>query len=169
MLWFFKIFSPKNLAKKLAFFVQTTASFCKNCGHDIGFWEKRQFFRRKLSKIAENCDHNIDPRSRMKARQFFNGECILKSPNFFSQTNPSIKVLIIQMKKMTFQNSSIDKSPSVTTTLAHAVHSAKLFWMRWNRICSKKNYHNNGFSRKPPTFSQKMVKTAENSDLYCNV
>jgi hypothetical protein len=32
-----KIFSPKNLAKKLA------------------------FFRRKLAKIAENCDHNIDP------------------------------------------------------------------------------------------------------------
>jgi hypothetical protein len=47
----------------LAFFAQTTASFCKNCDHNIGFWEKRQFFRRKLSKIAENCDHNIDPRS----------------------------------------------------------------------------------------------------------
>jgi hypothetical protein len=29
--------------------------------HTIGFWEKRQFFRRKLAKIAENCDHNIDP------------------------------------------------------------------------------------------------------------
>jgi hypothetical protein len=29
--------------------------------HDIGFREKRQFFRRKLLKIAENCDHNIDP------------------------------------------------------------------------------------------------------------
>jgi hypothetical protein len=23
--------------------------------------KKRQFFRRKLAKIAENCDHNIDP------------------------------------------------------------------------------------------------------------
>jgi hypothetical protein len=33
----FKIFSPKNLAKKLAFFAQTTASFCKNCDHNIGF------------------------------------------------------------------------------------------------------------------------------------
>jgi hypothetical protein len=30
--------------------------------HNIGFREKRQFFRRKLAKIAENCDHNIDPR-----------------------------------------------------------------------------------------------------------
>jgi hypothetical protein len=45
----------------MAFFAQTTASFCKNCDHNIGFWEKRQFFRRKLAKIAENCDHNIDP------------------------------------------------------------------------------------------------------------
>jgi hypothetical protein len=31
--------------------------------HDIGFWEKRQFFRQKLPKIAENCDYNIDLRS----------------------------------------------------------------------------------------------------------
>jgi hypothetical protein len=35
----------------------------QNFDHNIGFWEKRQFFRRKLSKIAENCDHNIDPRA----------------------------------------------------------------------------------------------------------
>jgi hypothetical protein len=34
----------------------------QNFDHDIGSWEKRQFFRRKLAKIAENCDHNIDPR-----------------------------------------------------------------------------------------------------------
>jgi hypothetical protein len=56
-----KIFSPKKLAKILAFFAQTKASFCKNCDHNIGFREKRQFFRRKLAKNAENCDHNIDP------------------------------------------------------------------------------------------------------------
>jgi hypothetical protein len=35
----------------------------QNFDQNIGFWEKRQFFRRKLLKIAENCDHNIDPRS----------------------------------------------------------------------------------------------------------
>jgi hypothetical protein len=34
----------------------------QNFDQNIGFWEKRQFFRPKLSKIAENCDHNIDPR-----------------------------------------------------------------------------------------------------------
>jgi hypothetical protein len=33
----------------------------QNFDHNIGFWEKRQFFRQRLSKIAENCDHNIDP------------------------------------------------------------------------------------------------------------
>jgi hypothetical protein len=61
MLWFFKIFSPKNLAKKLAFLSQNKAKICKNFYHNIGFWEKRQFFHRKLAKIAENCDRNIDP------------------------------------------------------------------------------------------------------------
>jgi hypothetical protein len=34
----------------------------QNFDHNIGFREKRQIFRRKLAKIAENCDHNIDPR-----------------------------------------------------------------------------------------------------------
>jgi hypothetical protein len=57
----FKIFSPKNLAKKLAFLLKLLLVFCKNCDHNIVFWEKRQFFRRKLSKISENFDHNIDP------------------------------------------------------------------------------------------------------------
>jgi hypothetical protein len=35
----------------------------QNVDHNIGFWEKRQFFHRKLSKMVENCDHNIDPRT----------------------------------------------------------------------------------------------------------
>jgi hypothetical protein len=34
---FFKIFSPKNLAKRVAFFAQTTASFCKNRDNNIVF------------------------------------------------------------------------------------------------------------------------------------
>jgi hypothetical protein len=37
----------------------------QNIDHDVGFWEKRQFFRRKLAKIAENCDHNLNPIARM--------------------------------------------------------------------------------------------------------
>jgi hypothetical protein len=35
----------------------TNVMIFKNC-----FWEKRQFVRRKSAKIAENCDHNIDPK-----------------------------------------------------------------------------------------------------------
>jgi hypothetical protein len=51
----------KNLTKRLAFFAQTTANFWKTFYRSIGFWKKRHFFRRKLSKIAECCDHIIDP------------------------------------------------------------------------------------------------------------
>jgi hypothetical protein len=33
----FKIFSPKNLAKILAFFAQTAATFLQKFDHNIGF------------------------------------------------------------------------------------------------------------------------------------
>jgi hypothetical protein len=56
-----KIFLPKNSAKKLAFLTQNKLHMQKFY-HNIVFLEKRHIFRRKLSKIAENCDHNIDPR-----------------------------------------------------------------------------------------------------------
>jgi hypothetical protein len=46
----------------LAFLTQNIGKFMQNFDHNIGFWEKRQFFRLKLSKIAKNYDHNIDPR-----------------------------------------------------------------------------------------------------------
>jgi hypothetical protein len=56
----FKIFSPKNFAKKLAFFAQNKAKLCKIL--IITLVEKNaNFFAKKLAKIAENCDHNIDP------------------------------------------------------------------------------------------------------------
>jgi hypothetical protein len=45
----------------LAFLLKLLLVFGKHCDHNISFWEKRQFFRRKLSKIAENWNHNIDP------------------------------------------------------------------------------------------------------------
>jgi hypothetical protein len=57
-----KIFSPKNFANKLAFFAQSKAKLRKNVIITLVFEKKRQFFRKKLAKIAENCDHNIDPR-----------------------------------------------------------------------------------------------------------
>jgi hypothetical protein len=41
-----------NISAKIwAFFAQTTASFCKHCANNIGFWEKRHFFRRKLKIV----------------------------------------------------------------------------------------------------------------------
>jgi hypothetical protein len=33
----FKIFSPENSAKILAFLLQNKAKLCKNCDHNIGF------------------------------------------------------------------------------------------------------------------------------------
>jgi hypothetical protein len=42
----------------LAFLTQNKAKLCKIL---IIFEKNANFFRRKLSKIAENCDHNIDP------------------------------------------------------------------------------------------------------------
>jgi hypothetical protein len=53
-----KIFSPQNIAEKLAFLLPNTAIFLQKLSHNIGFYEKRQYFRRKW---AEDCDHNIDP------------------------------------------------------------------------------------------------------------
>jgi hypothetical protein len=57
MLWFF-IYFRRKIQQKNGVFDSKQSLIMQN---DIGFWEKRQFFCRKLSKIAENCDHNIDP------------------------------------------------------------------------------------------------------------
>jgi hypothetical protein len=51
-----KIFSPKNSAKKLVFLTQNKAKL----------WSWHWFLRKTpifSPKIAENCDHNIDPRT----------------------------------------------------------------------------------------------------------
>jgi hypothetical protein len=60
----FKIFSPKKSRIKLAFLTQNKAKSCKIWIITLIFEKNANFFRRKLSKIAENCDHNIDPWSR---------------------------------------------------------------------------------------------------------
>jgi hypothetical protein len=55
MLWFFLNFWPKNVEKKSAFLTQNKAKFWKKIDHNIGFWEKRQFFaenRQKSLKIV---------------------------------------------------------------------------------------------------------------------
>jgi hypothetical protein len=55
----FRIFSPKN-GEKMAFWLKTKLNYAKNLSYHW-FLRKTPFFRKKLSKIAENCDHNIDP------------------------------------------------------------------------------------------------------------
>jgi hypothetical protein len=56
----FQKISPKNW-QKIAFFRKLhTANISKNSIIILVF-EKKQLFRPKLSKIAENCDHNIGP------------------------------------------------------------------------------------------------------------
>jgi hypothetical protein len=48
----FKYFRQKNRQKYCRFWLKPKLNFEKN-DHNFGFWEERQFFRRKLSKIAE--------------------------------------------------------------------------------------------------------------------
>jgi hypothetical protein len=45
----------------LAFFTQSNAKLCKILIITLDFEKSANFFRQKLAKIAENCDHNIDP------------------------------------------------------------------------------------------------------------
>jgi hypothetical protein len=86
----FKLFSAKNLVKIFAFFAQTTAGFCKNIIITLVFEKKKhQFFRRKLAKIAEKCDNNIDPsRTRNEITKFItvifslSGTKFPKSPTY---------------------------------------------------------------------------------------
>jgi hypothetical protein len=56
-----KIFSPKKFAKNLAFLTRNKAKFGKKFIITLVFKKNANFFRPKLGKIAENCDHNIDP------------------------------------------------------------------------------------------------------------
>jgi hypothetical protein len=60
MLWFFKYFHQQKSTKKFAFLAQNKTKVCKILIITLVF-DKNAIFCRKLSKIAENCDHNIDP------------------------------------------------------------------------------------------------------------
>jgi hypothetical protein len=72
-----KIFLPKNLAKILAFFAQTTASFCKILIIAL-VNEKNAKFSPKMAQIAENCDHDIDPWTKLTIFQDKLGRLLLK-------------------------------------------------------------------------------------------
>jgi hypothetical protein len=57
---FLNIFAEK-FSKKLAFLIQNKTKLCKILFITMIF-EKNAIFCRKLAKITENCDHNIEPR-----------------------------------------------------------------------------------------------------------
>jgi hypothetical protein len=55
MLWLFKYFRQK---------MAWTISFCKIFIIILVYEKNATFFRRKLTKIAENCDHSIEPQEK---------------------------------------------------------------------------------------------------------
>jgi hypothetical protein len=50
------------MGEKIGVFYSKQSLIMQKFDHNIGFWEKRHFVRRRLAKIALNCDHNIDPK-----------------------------------------------------------------------------------------------------------
>jgi hypothetical protein len=62
----FKNIFAKKISEKIGVFAQNTTSFWKKLTITLVFEYKSQFFRRKLAKIAENCDHSIHPSSEIE-------------------------------------------------------------------------------------------------------
>jgi hypothetical protein len=60
MLWFFKYFRRTIQRKNWRFRLKTKLNYAKFLSSHW-FLRKTPIFCRKLSKIAENCDYNIDP------------------------------------------------------------------------------------------------------------
>jgi hypothetical protein len=63
----FKIFSPKNPAKKLASLTQNKAKICKFLIITLVFEKNAIFFAENWQKLQNNCDQNIDPSHFRKA------------------------------------------------------------------------------------------------------
>jgi hypothetical protein len=57
---FLNIFAEK-FGKNIGVFSTNYSQFCKKNIITLVFEKKTAIFCRKLAKIAENCDHNIDP------------------------------------------------------------------------------------------------------------
>jgi hypothetical protein len=79
MLWFLKYFRRKIQRKNWRFRLKTKLNNAKIWSWHW-FLRKTPIFRRKLAKIVENCDHNIDPRCRF-------------SQNFCRNTKMCIQIL----------------------------------------------------------------------------
>jgi hypothetical protein len=119
--------------------------------HNIGFWEKRQFFRRKLAKIAENCDHNIGPRLRdyTSTRARFQSQLKRKAETtaltetqmskIFSSTlstNRQIEGLSPETCKgmeVSMPYPGFAKGSTVASCLWHVTHFTALLWSNFRR------------------------------------
>jgi hypothetical protein len=65
-----KIFSPKYFGEKIGVY------FCNILIIPIVYKKHEIIFRPKLAKIAENCDHNIDPWRQSYVRCIYNYNCL---------------------------------------------------------------------------------------------
>jgi hypothetical protein len=114
-----KIFSPKNSAKKMAFLTQNKGKICKILIITLVFEKNANFFAKKLAKIAENCDHNIDPSSRK--RFFFRDLIELKSfsltgVNYYMQDYNDRRMLTKYQVIRNYTTSEISPSAVSATT-----------------------------------------------------
>jgi hypothetical protein len=77
---FLNFFAEKFSDKNWRFLLKLLLVFAKIVIITLVFEKKRQFFHRKLGKIAENCVHNIDPRlgDFSPIRRFFSLATLLK-------------------------------------------------------------------------------------------
>jgi hypothetical protein len=57
----FYYFFAEKIGEKIGVFDSKRANLYQKFDHSIGVWRKR----RKLVKIGENCNHSIDPQSRV--------------------------------------------------------------------------------------------------------
>jgi hypothetical protein len=118
-----KLFSPKNSAKKIAFFTQNKAQLCRILIITLVFEKNANFFRRKLAKIAENCDHNIEP---------------LVAVVFRAANDPHF----LQMKSLVGNKAHVSRVNSADHFLQcllvdpnHAPNPAKNYVSNFTRIC----------------------------------
>jgi hypothetical protein len=91
----------------------------KKVDHNIGIQEKRQFFHRKLEKIAENCAHNIDPDENVKnssepCRIFVKIKCIALSVEKSSPTMWTTSIIFNKLSRVSNHQLG-EKSPILVT------------------------------------------------------
>jgi hypothetical protein len=88
----------KKWRNKNGILTQRQAKLCKNFIIILCFFEKNAFFRRKLSKIAVNWDHNIDPCFEMLSKIYEN-ESGRKKGNIFIYSVTSNSLLLLPWRR----------------------------------------------------------------------